>query len=122
MPATASGAHRTGGRRPKMTPVLIDEARRMYDLKQFTMAEIASSCGVTPMTVYATSASTSRPVYRGDRRGHPGGTGRLPGHGRGRRTGPGPRRRNGGTQRSSRSGTRQAEWPPWQRLTDPVEP
>ena len=26
----------------------------MYDSKQFTMAEIASSCGVTPMTVYRT--------------------------------------------------------------------
>jgi DNA invertase Pin-like site-specific DNA recombinase len=43
---------RTGGRKPKMTPALINKAQRMYDSKQFTMAEIATSCGVTPMTVY----------------------------------------------------------------------
>jgi len=24
----------------------------MYDARQFTMAEIAQSCGVTPMTIY----------------------------------------------------------------------
>jgi AcrR family transcriptional regulator len=24
----------------------------MYDARQFTMAEIAASCGVTPMTIY----------------------------------------------------------------------
>ena len=24
----------------------------MYDSRQFTMAEIAASCGVTPMTIY----------------------------------------------------------------------
>ena len=43
---------RRGGRKPKMTPELIDKAQRMYDSRQFTMAEIASSCAVTPMTVY----------------------------------------------------------------------
>jgi DNA invertase Pin-like site-specific DNA recombinase len=44
---------RTGGRKPKMTPTLIDKAQRMYDARQFiTMAEIAQSCGVTPMTIY----------------------------------------------------------------------
>ena len=43
---------RKGGRKPKMTPELIDKAQRMYDSRKFTMAEIASSCAVTPMTVY----------------------------------------------------------------------
>jgi DNA invertase Pin-like site-specific DNA recombinase len=43
---------RVGGRKPKMTPQLIDKAQRMYDSKKFTMAEIATSVGVTPMTVY----------------------------------------------------------------------
>lgn len=33
-------------------PALIDKAQRMYDSRQFTMAEIAASCGVTPMTIY----------------------------------------------------------------------
>ncbi len=31
-----------------MTPALVDKAQRMYDARQFTMAEIAASCGVTP--------------------------------------------------------------------------
>ncbi|MEV0897093.1 hypothetical protein [Actinoplanes sp. NPDC049802] len=35
-----------------MTSALINKARRMYDSRQFTMAEIATSCGVTPMTIY----------------------------------------------------------------------
>lgn len=43
---------RNGGRKPKMTPELIGKAQRMYDARQFTMAEIAASCGVTPMTIY----------------------------------------------------------------------
>ena len=43
---------RTGGRKPKMTNDLIAKAQRMYDARQFTMAEIATSCGVTPMTIY----------------------------------------------------------------------
>lgn len=43
---------RTGGRKPKMTPALIGEAQRMYDARQFSMAEIATSFGVTPMTIY----------------------------------------------------------------------
>lgn len=48
--ARARGRHR--GRKPKMTPALIDKAQRMYDSRQFTMAEIAQSCRVTPMTIY----------------------------------------------------------------------
>jgi hypothetical protein len=45
-------ACRTGGRKPKMTPELINKAQRMYDSRTFTMAEIAASCAVTPMTIY----------------------------------------------------------------------
>jgi len=41
-------------RRPQVKddPALIGKAQRMYDARQFTMAEIAASCGVTPMTIY----------------------------------------------------------------------
>jgi hypothetical protein len=35
-----------------MTTSLIGKAQRMYDARQFTMTEIATSCGVTPMTIY----------------------------------------------------------------------
>ncbi|MFF7945193.1 hypothetical protein ACFZC5_36525, partial [Nocardia gamkensis] len=48
----ARARRRRGGRKPKMAPALVDKAQRMYDSKSFTMVEIASSCGVTPMTVY----------------------------------------------------------------------
>jgi len=50
--AAARGRGRTGGRKPKMTPALINKAQRMYNARQFTMAEIAQSCDVTPMTIY----------------------------------------------------------------------
>ncbi len=50
--AAARARGRTGGRKPKMTPDLISKAQRMYDTRQFTMAEIARSCDVTPMTIY----------------------------------------------------------------------
>ncbi|MGW3613313.1 helix-turn-helix domain-containing protein [Micromonospora sp. NPDC005163] len=50
--AAARARGRTGGRKPKMTPALINKAQRMYGSKQFTMAEIAASCGVTPTTIY----------------------------------------------------------------------
>ncbi len=51
--AAARARGRRGGRKPKMTPELVDKAQRMYDSRQFTMAEIATSCGgVTPMTIY----------------------------------------------------------------------
>jgi len=52
---------RNGGRKPKMTPDLIDKAQRMYDSRQFTMAEIAQSCAVTPMTIYR-NIRTREPV------------------------------------------------------------
>ncbi len=48
--ARARGRH--GGRKPKMTPALVDKAQRMYDSHRFTMAEIAQSCAVSPMTIY----------------------------------------------------------------------
>jgi len=50
--AAARARGRKGGRKPKMTPELIGKAQRMYDARQFTMAEIAASCAVTPMTIY----------------------------------------------------------------------
>ena len=49
--AARSRGHK-GGRKPKMTNDLIGKAQRMYDARQFTMAEIVTSCGVTPMTIY----------------------------------------------------------------------
>ena len=50
--AAARARGRRGGRTPKMTSALIGKAQRMYDSRQFTMAEIAASCSVTPMTIY----------------------------------------------------------------------
>jgi DNA invertase Pin-like site-specific DNA recombinase len=50
--AAARARGRRGGRKPNMTPALIGKAQRMYDARQFTMAEIAASCSVTPMTIY----------------------------------------------------------------------
>ena len=49
--AARSRGHK-GARKPKMTASLVGKAQRMYDARQFTMAEIATSCGVTPMTIY----------------------------------------------------------------------
>jgi predicted DNA-binding transcriptional regulator YafY len=43
-----------------MTPALIDKAQRMYNARQFTMNEIATSCGVTPMTIYRNIRITPR--------------------------------------------------------------
>ena len=42
---------RTGGRKPKMAPALINKAQRMYNARQFAMAESAQSCDVTLMTI-----------------------------------------------------------------------
>jgi DNA invertase Pin-like site-specific DNA recombinase len=50
--AAARARGRTGGRKPKTTPALTNKAQWMYDSRQFTLAEIAASCGVTPMTIY----------------------------------------------------------------------
>jgi DNA invertase Pin-like site-specific DNA recombinase len=57
--ARARGRH--GGRKPKMTAELIGKAQRMYDSRQFTMAEIAQYCHVTPMTIYR-HITTREPV------------------------------------------------------------
>ena len=50
--AAARARGRAGGRKPKMAPDLMGKAQRMYDARTFTMAEIAATCGVTPMTIY----------------------------------------------------------------------
>jgi DNA invertase Pin-like site-specific DNA recombinase len=59
--AAARARGRKGGRKPKMSPDLIDKAQRMYDSRNFTMAEIAQSCRVTPMTIYRNIRADSRP-------------------------------------------------------------
>ncbi|MGB5111182.1 MAG: recombinase family protein [Mycobacterium sp.] len=65
--AAARARGRRGGRIPKMTPALICKAQRMYDSRQFTMAEIAASCSVTPMTIYrhirTDQPVTTKPVH-----------------------------------------------------------
>ncbi|NQU38010.1 MAG: recombinase family protein [Actinobacteria bacterium] len=50
--AAARARGRKGGRKPKMTSDLVDQAQRMYDSKRFTMAEIADRFDVTAMTIY----------------------------------------------------------------------
>ena len=60
--AAARARGRKGGRAPKMTPALITRAQRMYDSRQFTMAEIAASCDVTPNTVYRHIRTGGRPM------------------------------------------------------------
>lgn len=57
--AAARARGRRGGRKPKMTPALINKAQRMYDSRQFTMAEIAQSCAVSPMTIYRHITTTN---------------------------------------------------------------
>jgi len=59
--ARARGRH--GVRKPKMTPALVDKAQRMYNSHRFTMAEIAHSCAVSPMTIYR-HISTGQPDAR----------------------------------------------------------
>ena len=49
--AARSRGHK-GGRKPKMTASLIGKAQRMCTTTANTMAEIATSCGVTPITIY----------------------------------------------------------------------
>lgn len=61
--AAARARGRTGGRKPKMTPALINKALRMYDSRQFTMAEIAASCAVTPMTIYRNIRTHGAPTH-----------------------------------------------------------
>lgn len=56
---------RRGGRKPKMTPALVERAQRMYDSRQFTMADIAASCSVTPVTIYRHISTSPRAVRVG---------------------------------------------------------
>ena len=58
---------RTGGRKPKMTTELIDKAQRMYDSRKFSMAEIAHTFDVTPMTIYR-NIRTDQPVNQSAKR------------------------------------------------------
>jgi hypothetical protein len=51
-PAAARRRGQSGHRKSKMTPELIDKAKRMYDSRRFTIAEIAQSCAVSPTTIY----------------------------------------------------------------------
>jgi len=60
--AARSRGHK-GGCTPKMTNDLIGKAQRMYDARQFTMAEIATSCGVTPMTIYRHIRTDKAPAH-----------------------------------------------------------
>jgi DNA invertase Pin-like site-specific DNA recombinase len=62
--AAARARGRKGGRKPKMTPELIDKAQRMYDSRNFTMAEIAQSCRVTPMTIYRNIRARQAALHR----------------------------------------------------------
>ncbi|MEE6140548.1 recombinase family protein [Mycobacterium sp. 050128] len=56
---------RLGGRKRVMTPALINKAQQMYDTREFTMAEIATCCGVTPMTIYRYIRTGNRHIENG---------------------------------------------------------
>jgi AcrR family transcriptional regulator len=51
-PATARTHGISARRTPKMTPVLVDQAQRMYDSGDYTVADIAESFDVSPTTIY----------------------------------------------------------------------
>ena len=50
--ATARTHGLSARRKPKMTPVLVDQAQRMYDSGDYTVADIAESLDVSPTTIY----------------------------------------------------------------------
>jgi DNA invertase Pin-like site-specific DNA recombinase len=50
--ASARARGRTGGRRPKMTPAKMKQARLMYDSQDYTLQEIADTFGVGKTTIY----------------------------------------------------------------------
>lgn len=50
--AAARARGRKGGRRPKLTPAKLAAARKMYDAREHTVAEIASIVGVARSTLY----------------------------------------------------------------------
>jgi len=60
--AAARARGRVGGRKPTMTPFLVERAQRLYDSRTFTMAEIAAACGVTPTTIYRHIRVDPRPT------------------------------------------------------------
>jgi hypothetical protein len=43
---------RAGGSEPENDPAVIDKTQRIYNSRQVTMAEIAPSCGDTPMLIW----------------------------------------------------------------------
>jgi hypothetical protein len=51
-PATARTYGVSARRTPRMTPVLVDKAQRMYDSGDYTVADIAESFDVSPTTIY----------------------------------------------------------------------
>ena len=51
-PATARTYGVSARRTPKMTPVLVDKAQRMYDSGDYTVADIAESFDLSPTTIY----------------------------------------------------------------------
>jgi DNA invertase Pin-like site-specific DNA recombinase len=48
----ARGRGRKGGRRPKMTPAKLETARKLYDGREHTVAQIAGIIGVSRSTVH----------------------------------------------------------------------
>lgn len=50
--AAARARGRTGGPKFKMTDKKVEQARRMYDTKKYTVAEIAQAFGVARSTIY----------------------------------------------------------------------
>jgi DNA invertase Pin-like site-specific DNA recombinase len=50
--AAARARGRKGGRKPKMTPTRITQARAMYDAGELTVQQIADTLGVSRPTIY----------------------------------------------------------------------
>ena len=50
--AAARARGRKGGRRPKMTPDKLATARKLYDAREHTVAQIGEIVGVSPATLY----------------------------------------------------------------------
>jgi DNA invertase Pin-like site-specific DNA recombinase len=60
--AAARARGRQGGRKPKMTPTKISQARKMYDSGDHTVQQIAETFGVTRPTIYRHLAPAVRPT------------------------------------------------------------
>ncbi|HXZ74010.1 MAG TPA: recombinase family protein [Streptosporangiaceae bacterium] len=50
--AAARTRGRHGGRKAKMTPTRVEQARQMYDSRRYTVQQIADAFGVTRPTIY----------------------------------------------------------------------